>query len=160
MANRWRKGENSDGFSFLGLQNHCRWWLQSWNWHLFLGRKSYDKPRQHIKKQGRYFVNKVCLVKAMVFPGVMYGCESWTMKEGWGPKNGCFQIVVLEKTLASPFDCKEIKPANPKGNLPWIFTGRTEVEAPILGHLMWRDDSLEKILMLRKIEGNRKRLGR
>ena len=55
-------------------------------------------------------------------------------KEGWAPKNWCFWIVVLEKTLESPLDCKEIKPVNPKGNQPWIFIGRTDAkaEAPIL----------------------------
>ena len=63
-------------------------------------------------------------------------------------KNWCFWTVVLEKTLESPLDSKEIKPVNCKGNQLWIFTGRTDTEAPILGHLMWRADSLEKILML------------
>ena len=53
-------------------------------------------------------------------------------KEGWAPKNWCFWTVVLEKTLESPLDCKEIKPVNPKGNQPWIFIGRTDAEAPIL----------------------------
>ena len=53
-------------------------------------------------------------------------------KEGWVPKNWCFWIVMLEKTLESPLDCKEIKPVNPKGNQPWRFTGRTDAEAPIL----------------------------
>ena len=81
-------------------------------------------------------------------------------KEGWVPKNWCFQTVVLEKTLESPTDCKEIKPVNPKGNQPWIFTGRTvtEAENPAeAGHLMWRADSFEKILMLGKIAGRRRR---
>ena len=53
-------------------------------------------------------------------------------KESWVPKNWRFQIVVLEKALEIPLDCKEIKPANPKGNQPWIFSGRTDAEAPIL----------------------------
>ena len=53
-------------------------------------------------------------------------------KESWGPKNWCFQTVVLEKTLESPLDCKEIKPVNPKGNQPWLFIGRTDAEAPTL----------------------------
>ena len=53
-------------------------------------------------------------------------------KDGWGPKNWCFQIVVLEKTLESPLDCKEIKPVKPKGDQPWIFIGRTNAEAPII----------------------------
>ena len=80
-------------------------------------------------------------------------------KESWAPKNWCFWIVVLEKTLESPLDCKEIKPVNPKGNQPWIFIGRTDVEAeaPIFGHLMWRAHSFEKTLMLGKSEGRRRR---
>ena len=79
-------------------------------------KKSYDQPRQHIKKQRYYFANKGHLVKAMVFPVVMYGCESWTIKKAEPQR--CFQTVVLEKTLESPFDSKEIKPVNPKGNQP------------------------------------------
>ena len=69
----------------------------------------------------------------MVFPVVMYGCESWTVKKA-EPKNWCFWTVVLEKTLESPLDCKEIQPVHPKGNQSWIFIGRTdaEVETPIL----------------------------
>ena len=67
--------------------------------------------------------------------------------------------VVLEKILESPLDCKEIKPVNPKGNQSWIFIGRTDakVETPIFGHLMRRADSLEKTLMLREVEGRRRR---
>ena len=80
-------------------------------------------------------------------------------KEYWAVKNWCFWIVVLEKTLESPLDCKEIKPVSPKGNQYWIIIGRTdsEAEATILGHLMWRTDSFEKILMPGKIEGRRRR---
>ena len=79
-------------------------------------------------------------------------------KEGWALKNWCFQTVVLEKTRENPLDCKEIKPANPKGNQLWIFIGRTDAdaEAPIL----WPPDaknSFEKTLMLGKIEGGRRR---
>ena len=80
-------------------------------------------------------------------------------KENWVPKNWCFWTMVLGKTLESPLDRKEIKPVDHKGNQPWIFIGRTdtETEAPILGHLMWRTDSLEKTLMLGKIESRRRR---
>ena len=80
-------------------------------------------------------------------------------KESWAPKNWCFWTVVLEKTLESPLDCKEIQLVNPKGNQSWIFTGRTdaEAEAPVLWPLMWRTDSLEKTLTLGKIEGSRRR---
>ena len=74
-------------------------------------------------------------------------------------KNWCFWTVLLEKTLESPLDCKEIQPVNPKGNQSWIFIERTvaEAEDPNFGHLLWRADSLEKTVMLGKIEGGRKR---
>ena len=76
---------------------------------------------------------KICTVKDMGFPLVMYGYEL-NHKDVWVPKNCCFQIVVLEKTLESPLDCKEIQPVHPKGDQSWVFTGRTDVEAgtPIL----------------------------
>ena len=71
-----------DRIYFLGLQNHCRWWLQPWNQKTFTHwKKSYDQPRQHIKKKRHYFATKACLLKAMVFSVVMYGCESWTIKK-------------------------------------------------------------------------------
>ena len=75
----------------------------------------------------------VHLVKVMVFPIVVYGCESWTIRKV-EPKNWCFWTAVLEKTPESPLDCKEIQPVHPKGNQSWIFTGRTFAEAktPIL----------------------------
>ena len=80
-------------------------------------------------------------------------------KENWAPKNWSFWTVVLEKTLESPLDCKEIQLMNPKGNQSWIFIGRTDAEAetPILWHLMQRTDSFEKTLMPGKIEGRRRR---
>ena len=74
---------------------------------------------------------KVHLVKAMVFPIVMYGCESWTIKKAEHQRIDALELV-LEKTLESPLDCREIKSVNPKGNQSLIFTGRTNVEAPIL----------------------------
>ena len=80
-------------------------------------------------------------------------------EESWAPKNWCFWTVVLEKTLESPLDCKEIQPVHPKGDQSWIFIGRTDAEAktPIFGHLMQRTDLFEKALMLRKIESGRRR---
>ena len=96
-------------------------------------KKSYYKPRQSIKIRDISLPTKVRIVKAIIFPVVMYGCEL-NHKEGWVPKNWCFQTVVLEKTLESLLGSKEIKPGIPKGNQPWIFLGRTdaEAEAPIL----------------------------
>ena len=80
-------------------------------------------------------------------------------KESWVPKKWCFRTVLLEKTLESPLNSKEIQPVHPKGNQSWIFIGRTDAEAetPIFGYLMRRPDSLEKTLMLGKIEGGRRR---
>ena len=71
----------------------------------------------------------------------------------------CIIIVVFEKTLKSPLDCKKIQPVHPKGDQSWVFTGRTgaEAEAPILWHLMRRTDSLEKTVMLGKVEGRRRK---
>ena len=71
--------------------------------------------------------SNISIVKAMVFPVVMYRCESWTIKKNW-----FFQTVVLEKTLETPLDCKEVQPAHPKGNQPWIFFGRTDAEEEAL----------------------------
>ena len=77
---------------------------------------------------------KVHLVKAMVFPVVMYGCESWTIKKAECQRIDASPTVVLEKTLENPLDFKEIQPVHPKGNQSWVFIGRTDVEAetPIL----------------------------
>ena len=113
-----------------------------------------------LKSRDITLLAKVHLVKAMAFPVVMYGCESWTIvQESWAPKNWCFWTVVLEKTLESPLDCKEIQPVHPQGNQSWIFIGSTdaEAEAPIFGHLIWKTNSLEQTLMLGKIEGRRRR---
>ena len=96
---------------------------------------------------------KVRLVKAMVFSVEL------DYKESWALKNCCFWTVLLEKTLESPLDNKEIQPVHPKGNQSWILIGRTDAEAetPILWPLMQRTDSLEKTLILGKIEGRRRK---
>ena len=77
---------------------------------------------------------KVCLVKVIVFPVVMYGCESWTIKKAEHHRIDAFELWLLEKTLESPLDCKEIQPVHPKGIQSGMFVGRTDVEAeaPIL----------------------------
>ena len=121
-------------------------------------KKSYDKPRQHIKKQRRYFADKGPSSPSYGFSSSHVWIWELDHKESWGPKNWCFWIVVLEKTLESPLDCKEIQPVNPKGNQSWIFLGRTnaEAEAPIL----WPPDEnglIRKDLDLGKIEGRRRK---
>ena len=120
---------------FLGLQNHCRWWLQPWNSKtLAPWKKSHDQPRQCIKKQRHYFADKGPSSQSHGFPN----CHVWMWeldyKESRALKNWCFWTVVLEKTLESPLDSKEIQPVHPELNQSWIFIGRTDVEAeaPVL----------------------------
>ena len=130
MVNRWGKSENSGKFYFLGLQNHCRQWLQPWNLRILAPwKKSYDKPRQDVKKQRHYFANKDLSSQNYGFSSSHAWMLELDHKEIWVPRNWCFQIVVLEKTVESPLDGKEIKPVNPKENEPWIFIGRTDAEA-------------------------------
>ena len=97
-------------------------------------KKSYDKPRQCIKKQRHYFANKRPYSQSYGFSSSHVWMWEMDHKESWALKNWCFWTVVLEKTFESHLDCKEIKPVNPEGNQSWIITGRTdaEAEAPIL----------------------------
>ena len=122
-------------------------------------KKSYEQPRQHIKKQRHYFANKGLSSQSYSFSSSHVWIWELDCKESWAPKNWCFWTVVLEKTLESSLDCKKIQPVNPKGNQSWIFIGRMMLKLKLqyFGHLMWRADSLEKILMLGKIEGKRRR---
>ena len=120
--------------------------------HLILGRKSYDQPRQHIKKQRHYFANKGPTSQGYGFSSNNVWVWELGYKERWAPKNWCFCTVVLEKTLESPLDCKEIQPVHPKGDQSWVFIGRTDVEAetPILwppdvkSRLIWKDPNVGK----------------
>ena len=101
---------------------------------LLLGRKVVTNLDSTLKSRDITLPTKVRLVKAMVFPVVMYGCESWTIKKAECRRIDAFELLVLEKTLESPLDCKEIQPVHPKGDQSWVFIGRTDVEAetPIL----------------------------
>ena len=88
-------------------------------------KKNYDQPRPHIKKQRQYFANKGLSSQSYGFSSSHVWMWELDYKESWVPKNWCFKTMVLEKTLESPLDSKEIKPFNPKGNQSWIFIGRT-----------------------------------
>jgi len=124
-------------------------------------KKSYIQPRQHIKKQRYYFANKGPYSQGYGFSSGHVWMWELDYKESWAPKNCCFWIVVLEKTLESPLHCQEIQPVHPKGDWSWVFIGRTDAaaETPILGHVMQRADSFEKTLMLGGI-GSRRTRGR
>ena len=97
-------------------------------------KESYDQPRQHIKKQRHYFANKCLSSQGYSFSSGHVWMWELDCEESWAPKNWCFWTVVLEKTLESPLDCKEIQPVRPKGDQSWVFIGRTDIEAktPIL----------------------------
>ena len=95
-------------------------------------KKSYDKPRQHIKKQRCYFADIAAYTQSCSFSSSHVWMWELSYKKSWAPKNWYFWSVMVEKTLDSPLDFKEIKPVNPKGNQSWLFTGRTDAEAPII----------------------------
>ena len=105
--------------------------------HLLLGRKKMTNLDSVLKSRDISLLTKFCIVKAMLSNSHV---QMWELghEEGWAPKNWCFWIVVLGKTLESPLDSKEIKPVHPKGNQPWIFIGRTDDEAEVL--ILWPSD--------------------
>ena len=121
---------------------------------LLLGRKAVTNLDSILNSRDITLPTKVHLVKGMFFPVVIYGCESWTIKNNERWRIDAFELWCWRR-LESSLDYKKIKPVNSKGNQSWIFTGRTDAEAetPIL----WPPDSLEKTLMLGKIEGGRRR---
>ena len=121
-------------------------------------KKSYDQPRQHIKKQRHYFANKGPSSQSYHFSSSHIWMWELDCKESWVPKNWCFWTVVLEKTLESPLDCKEIQPVHPKGNQSWIFIKMMlKLKLQYFGHLMRRSNSLKRTLILGKIEGGKRR---
>ena len=122
-------------------------------------KESYDQPRQHIKKQRHYFVNKVCLVKAMVFPVVMYGCESWTINKAECRRIDAFELWCWRRLLRVPWTAGRsnlsiLKEISPGCSLEGLML---KLKLQYFGHLMQRADSFAKTLMLGKIEGRRRR---
>ena len=115
-------------------------------------KESYDQPRQHIQKQRHYFVNKGPSSQAYGFSSGHVWMWDLDYKESWALKNWCFWTVVLEKTLESPLDCKEIQPAHPKEDQSWVFIGRIDVEAEtpklwppdLKNWLIWKDPDAGK----------------
>ena len=99
---------------------------------LLLGRKVMTNLDSILKNRDVTSPTKVCLVKAMIFPVVMYGCESWTIKKAECQRIDAFDL--LEKTLESPLDCSEVQPVHSKGDQSWVFFGRNDAKAetPIL----------------------------
>ena len=158
------KNGNSDTFIFWGSKittsGDCCHEIKR---RLLLGRKVMTNLDSILKSGDITLLRNVCLVKAMVFPVVMYRCESWTIKKAEHQRIDDFELWCWRRLLRVPWTTRRsnqsiLKEMNIYWNF-WIFIGRTDAEAEtqILGHLMWRANSLERALMLRKIEGGRRR---
>ena len=132
MGKQWKQCQTLFfGGSKITADGDCRHEIKR---RLLLGRKAMTNLCSIFKKQKHYFAGKDPYSQSYGFSNSHMWIWTLDHKEGWAPKDWCFWTVVLEKTLESPLDCKEIKPINPKGNQAWIFIGRTEAEAetPIL----------------------------
>ena len=153
-------GETVTGFIFLGSKitadddgsheiKRC----------LLPGRKAMTNLDSILKSKRHYFTDRSPCSQSYGFSSSHVWMWELDHKEGWVPKNWCFWTVVLEKTLESPLDCKEIQPVHPKGNQSWIFIEGLMLKLMLqyFGYLMWRTDSLEKTLILGKTEGRRRR---
>ena len=153
MGNKWRNSGNSSWLLFFWAPKSLQIVIavlklkDTYSW-----KESYDQPRQHIKKQKHYFDNKGQSSQGYGFSSSHVWLWELDYKESWAQKNWCFWTAVLEKTLESPLDCKEIQPVHPKGDQSWVFIGRTDVETetPILwppdskSWLIWKDPDAGK----------------
>ena len=157
MANRWG---NSGWLYFLGSKitadGDCSHEIKR---HLLLGRKVMPNLDSILKSRDITLPTKVCLVKAMVFPLVMYGCESWTIKKAKPQRIDAFELWCCRRLLRVPWTARRsnksiLKEISPEYSLKGLML---KLKLQYFGHLIWRTDSLEKTLMLGKIEGRRKR---
>ena len=149
---------NSGWLYFSGLQNHCRWWLQhEIKRRLLLGRKVMTNLDSILKSRDITLPTKVHLVRAVVFPVVMYGCESWNIKKADCWRIDGFELWCWRILLKAPWTARSnqsiVKDISPEYSLKdWML----KLKLQYFGHLMWRSDSLEKIPLLGKTEGRRK----
>ena len=133
---------NSDRLYFLGLQNHCRWWLLPWNWKMLAPwEKSYGQPRQHIKEQRYYFADK-----GQVFPVVIYGCETRTIKKAERQRMDAFELWYWRRLLSVPWTARRsnqsiLKEINTEYSLEGLML---KLQLQYFGQLMQRTDSLER----------------
>ena len=147
---------NSDRLYFLGLQNHCSHEIKR---RLLLGRKVMTNLDSILKSRDITLSTKIRLVKAMVFPVVMYGCESWTIKKAECQRIDAFELWCWRRLLRVPWTARRsnqsiLKEISPEYSLEgWML----KLKLQYFSYLMWRTDSLEKTLMLGKIEGRRRR---
>ena len=159
MVNRWGNNWNSGRLCFGGLGIHCRWWLQQIKKHLLLGRKVTTNLDSILKSRDITLPTTFCLVKPMVFPVVMYGCESWTIKKAEGWRIDAFELWCWRRLWRVPRTARRsnqfiLNEISPDYSLEGLML---KLKLQYFGHLMQRADSLEKTLMLGKIKGGRRR---
>ena len=148
MANRWG---NSDRLYFSELQNHCRWYFShEIKRRLLLGRKVMTNLNSILKSRDITLLSKVHLVKAMVFPVVMYGCESWTIKKAEHSRIDAFEMWCRRRLLRFPWTARTsnqsiLKEISPEYSSEGLML---KLKLQYFGHLMQRADSFEKTLML------------
>ena len=160
MANRWGNNGNSKRLYFLELQaiadGDCSHEIKR---HVLLGRKIMTNLDSIFKSSDITFPTKVCLVKVMIFPVVMYGCESWTVKKAEYQRTDAFELWCWRRLLRVPWTARRsnqsiLKEVSPGCSLEGLML---KLKLQYFGHLMWRTDSFEKTPMLGKIEGRRRR---
>ena len=159
MANRWGNSGNNGWLYFSGLQTHCRWWPQPRNEKMLIPwKESYDQL-SILKSRDITLSTKVCLVKAMVFLVIMYGCESLTIKKAEHWRIDAFELWCWRRLLRVPWTARRSNQSILKEISPGCSLERLMLKLKLqyFGHLMWRADSLEKTMMLVKIEGRRRR---
>ena len=158
MPDRWGNNGNSDRLYFWGSKitadGDCSHEIKS---PLLLGRKAMTKLHRILKSRHITLPTKVCLVKALVFPEIMYGCESWTIKKAEHPRIDAFELWCWRRLLRVPLTARRsnqsiLKEVSSEYSLEGLM-----LKLQYFGHLMQRTDSLEKTLMLGKIEGGRRR---
>ena len=139
MANRWGNNGNNDRLYFLGLQNHCKWWLQPWNYRrLLLQRKVMINLDSILKSRDITLLTKAHLIKAMVFPVVMYGCESWTTKKAECWRIDSFELWCWRRLLRVPWTARRsnqsiLKEISPEYSLEGLIL---KLKLQYSGHLM------------------------
>ena len=160
MADRWGNSRNSGWLYFSGLQNHCRWWLQPWNWKMLIPwKESITNLDSILKSRDITLPTKVRLVKAMVFPVVMYGCESWIVKKAERRRIEAFELWCWRRLLRVPWTTRRsnqsiLTEISPGCSLEGLML---KLKLQYFGHLVRRVDSLEKTLMLGGIGGRKRR---
>ena len=160
MANRLGNNGNGDRLYFLGLQNHCRWYCShDTERQLLLGIKATTNLDSMLKSRDTTLPKMVRLVKAMVFPVVMYGCESWSIKKAERQRTDALELWCWRRLLRVHWTARRsnqsiLKEISPEYSLEGLML---KLKLQYFGHLMWGTDSLENTLMLGKIEGGRRR---